>query len=105
MFPRFAPASIQPTMPVLSFTLSEDAVSVLRDTLICLNKFSDDVSFEAQNDKVRLSTLLLRVSSERKNMRERESEREGERVEMTWTSRGYKQALNANGVLAKNQVV
>lgn len=39
-------------MAVVSFTLSEEAVAALRDALICLNKFSDDVSFEAQKDKV-----------------------------------------------------
>jgi len=42
-------------MAVVSFTLSEEAVAALRDALICLNKFSDDVSFEAQKDKVRIS--------------------------------------------------
>ncbi|RBQ72599.1 hypothetical protein VDGD_05673 [Verticillium dahliae] len=44
-------------MPLLAFTLSEDAVSALRDALICLNKFSDDVSFEAQKDKFVLTAL------------------------------------------------
>ncbi|KAM0323309.1 hypothetical protein ACHAQA_008901 [Verticillium albo-atrum] len=44
-------------MPLLTFTLSEDAVSALRDALICLNKFSDDVSFEAQKDKFVLTAL------------------------------------------------
>lgn len=39
-------------MAVLSLTLSEDAVAALRDALVCLNKFSDDVSLEAQKDKV-----------------------------------------------------
>ncbi|KAG7123327.1 DNA repair protein rad9 like [Verticillium longisporum] len=44
-------------MPLLAFTLIEDAVSALRDALICLNKFSDDVSFEAQKDKFVLTAL------------------------------------------------
>jgi cell cycle checkpoint control protein RAD9A len=39
-------------MAIVSFTLNEDAVAALRDALVCLNKFSDDVSFEAQKDKV-----------------------------------------------------
>lgn len=39
-------------MAVLNLTLSEDAVVALRDALICLHKFSDDVSLEAQKDKV-----------------------------------------------------
>lgn len=37
----------------LSFTLSEDGVGGFRDALICLNKFSDDVSLEAREDLVR----------------------------------------------------
>lgn len=40
-------------MAVLSFTLSEEGVSAFRDALICLNKFSDDVSLEARKDSVR----------------------------------------------------
>jgi cell cycle checkpoint control protein RAD9A len=40
-------------MAVLSFTLSEDGVGAFRDALICLNKFSDDVSVEARKDSVR----------------------------------------------------
>jgi cell cycle checkpoint control protein RAD9A len=39
-------------MAVLNFTLSEEGVSAFRDALICLNKFSDDVSFEARKDSV-----------------------------------------------------
>ncbi|PHH50988.1 DNA repair protein rad9 [Ceratocystis fimbriata CBS 114723] len=44
-------------MSVLSFTLSDDGVSSLRDALICLNKFHDEVSLEAQRDKFMLSAL------------------------------------------------
>ncbi|KAL2760928.1 hypothetical protein ACRALDRAFT_2039460 [Sodiomyces alcalophilus JCM 7366] len=44
-------------MAVLNLTLSEDAVVALRDALICLNKFSDDVSLEAQKDKLILTAL------------------------------------------------
>lgn len=39
-------------MALLSFTLSEEGVSAFRDALICLNKFSDDVSLEARKDSV-----------------------------------------------------
>ncbi len=39
-------------MAVLNFTLSEEGVSAFRDALICLNKFSDDVSLEARKDSV-----------------------------------------------------
>ncbi|KFH43932.1 DNA repair protein-like protein [Hapsidospora chrysogenum ATCC 11550] len=37
-------------MAVLTFTLSEEGVGAFRDALICLNKFSDDVSLEARRD-------------------------------------------------------
>lgn len=39
-------------MAVLAFTLSEEGVGAFRDALICLNKFSDDVSLEARRDSV-----------------------------------------------------
>jgi cell cycle checkpoint control protein RAD9A len=39
-------------MTVLSFTLSDEGVNAFRDALICLNKFSDDVSLEARKDSV-----------------------------------------------------
>lgn len=45
-------------MAVLNFTLSDDGVAAFRDALICLNKFSDDVSLEARKDSVSLFTLL-----------------------------------------------
>ncbi len=45
-------------MAVLSFTLSEEGVAAFRDALICLNKFSDDVSLEARKDSVGLSSCL-----------------------------------------------
>ncbi|TGJ88412.1 hypothetical protein E0Z10_g305 [Xylaria hypoxylon] len=44
-------------MAVLKFTLSEDGVSVLRDALICLGKFSDEVSLEAKRDRLVLTAL------------------------------------------------
>ncbi|KAK7415709.1 hypothetical protein QQZ08_012266 [Neonectria magnoliae] len=44
-------------MALLNFTLSEEGVSALRDALICLNKFSDDVSLEARRDSLVLTTL------------------------------------------------
>ncbi len=42
-------------MPVVSFTLSDEGVTALRDALTCLNKFSEDVSFEAKKDTVSYS--------------------------------------------------
>ncbi|KAI0103858.1 Rad9-domain-containing protein [Nemania sp. FL0031] len=44
-------------MAVLKFTLSEDGVSVLRDALACLGKFSDEVSLEAKKDRLVLTAL------------------------------------------------
>ncbi|KAE9581833.1 DNA repair protein rad9 [Colletotrichum fructicola] len=44
-------------MAILNFTLSEDAVTALREVLTCLNKFSDEVSLEAKKDQLVLSTL------------------------------------------------
>ncbi|KAM5353902.1 hypothetical protein ACJ41O_000552 [Fusarium nematophilum] len=44
-------------MALLNFTLSEEGVSAFRDALICLNKFSDDVSLEARKDFFVLTTL------------------------------------------------
>ncbi|KAI1188328.1 Rad9-domain-containing protein [Nemania serpens] len=44
-------------MAVLQFTLSEDGVSVLRDALTCLSKFSDEVSLEAKRDRLVLTAL------------------------------------------------
>lgn len=51
-------------MAVLNFTLSEDSVAVLRDALICLNKFSDDVSLEARKDSVSNSSHLAGCSTD-----------------------------------------
>ena len=49
------------TCPVLTFTLSEEGVAAFRDALVCLNKFSDDVSLEARKESVRAwLTLHLR---------------------------------------------
>ncbi|KAI0400346.1 Rad9-domain-containing protein [Xylaria palmicola] len=44
-------------MPVLKFTLSEDGVSVLREALVCLGKFSEEVSLEAKKDRLVLTAL------------------------------------------------
>lgn len=38
--------------PVLIFTLSEEGVSALRDVLVCLNKFNEEVCLEARKDQV-----------------------------------------------------
>lgn len=51
-------------MAVLSFTLSEEGVAAFRDALICLNKFSDDVSMEARKDSVSLSGPAFFSSSD-----------------------------------------
>ena len=45
------------SMALLNFTLSEEGVAAFRDALICLNKFSDDVSLEARKDSVRNSQV------------------------------------------------
>ncbi|RCI07618.1 hypothetical protein L249_1679 [Ophiocordyceps polyrhachis-furcata BCC 54312] len=45
-------------MPVLSFILSEDGVAAFREALICLSKFSDDVSLEARKDSQFVLTTL-----------------------------------------------
>ncbi|KKA30831.1 hypothetical protein TD95_004660 [Thielaviopsis punctulata] len=39
-------------MAVLSFTLSEEGVNCLREAITCLSRFHDEVSLEAQRDKV-----------------------------------------------------
>ncbi|KAJ2980952.1 hypothetical protein NUW58_g6810 [Xylaria curta] len=44
-------------MAVLKFTLSENGVSVLRDALACLGKFSEEVSLEAKKDRLVLTAL------------------------------------------------
>lgn len=41
--------------PILLFTLSEEGVNALRDVLICLNKFNEEVCLEAKKDQVRCS--------------------------------------------------
>ncbi|EFZ02920.2 DNA repair protein Rad9 [Metarhizium robertsii ARSEF 23] len=51
-------------MAILSFTLSEEGVSAFRDALICLNKFSDDISLEARKDSSLISLFRSRSSSE-----------------------------------------
>ncbi|MBE3049467.1 hypothetical protein IMZ48_44605 [Candidatus Bathyarchaeota archaeon] len=38
--------------PVLVFTLSEEGVSALRDVLVCLNKFNEEICLEARKDQV-----------------------------------------------------
>lgn len=43
-------------MALVTFTLSEDGVGAFNDALVCIHKFSDDVSLEVKKDKVR-STL------------------------------------------------
>ena len=40
-------------MALVSFTLSEEGVGAFNDALVCIHKFSDDVSLEVKKDKVR----------------------------------------------------
>uniref|UniRef100_A0A0D2Y5D9 Uncharacterized protein n=1 Tax=Fusarium oxysporum (strain Fo5176) TaxID=660025 RepID=A0A0D2Y5D9_FUSOF len=54
-------------MALLNFTLSEEGVSAFRDALICLNKFSDDVSLEARKDSICDDQVLLPVPVPRKS--------------------------------------
>ncbi|PHH82870.1 hypothetical protein CDD82_4508 [Ophiocordyceps australis] len=44
-------------MHVLSFTLSLEGLNAFRDALICLSKFSEDVSLEARRDRFTLTTI------------------------------------------------
>ncbi|KAK2861471.1 hypothetical protein FQN49_004167, partial [Arthroderma sp. PD_2] len=44
-------------MASVSFTLLPEALLQLRDVLICLSKFNETVSIEAESDSLRLSTL------------------------------------------------
>lgn len=46
-------------MALLNFTLSEEGVSTFRDALVCLTKFSDDVSLEARKDSVSAAQYLF----------------------------------------------
>lgn len=39
-------------MTLVSFTLSEEGVGAFNDALVCIHKFSDDVSLEVKKDKV-----------------------------------------------------
>lgn len=45
-------------MALVNFTLSEDGVSAFNDALVCIHKFSDDVSLEIKKDKV-ISSLWI----------------------------------------------
>lgn len=51
-------------MAVLNFSLNEEGVASLRDALICLNKFSDDVSLEARKDSVNLPSMPFNLCLE-----------------------------------------
>ncbi|POS78148.1 hypothetical protein DHEL01_v203455 [Diaporthe helianthi] len=50
-------------MALVNFTLSEDGVSAFNDALVCMNKFSDDVSLEVKKDKLVLTALNLTMSA------------------------------------------
>lgn len=43
---------------LLKFTLSEDAAAAFYDALLCLNRFSDDVSFDATREKVSFPAIV-----------------------------------------------
>ena len=45
--------------PVLLLTLSEEGVSGLRDVLVCLNKFNEEVCLEARKDQVYTPPLYI----------------------------------------------
>lgn len=45
-------------MALVSFTLSEEGVGAFNDALLCIHKFSDDVSLEIKKDEVRDATML-----------------------------------------------
>lgn len=46
-------------MALLNFSLSPEALSRLHDVLICLGKFSENVSIQALADKVGGRTILM----------------------------------------------
>ncbi|KAH8781483.1 Rad9-domain-containing protein [Diaporthe sp. PMI_573] len=50
-------------MALVNFTLSEDGVSAFNDALVCIHKFSDDVSLEIKKDKLVLTALNLTKSA------------------------------------------
>lgn len=50
-------------MALVSFTLSEEGVGAFNDALMCVNKFSDDVSLEVRKDKVRTARPAFAVPS------------------------------------------
>ncbi|KAH9899018.1 Rad9-domain-containing protein [Xylariomycetidae sp. FL2044] len=50
-------------MAVLKFTLSEEGVSVLREALVCLVKFNDEVTLEAKQERLTFTTLNLSKSA------------------------------------------
>ncbi|KAL1871419.1 hypothetical protein Daus18300_004786 [Diaporthe australafricana] len=50
-------------MALVNFTLSEDGVGAFNDALVCIHKFSDDVSLEIKKDKLILTALNLTKSA------------------------------------------
>lgn len=50
-------------MALVSFTLSEEGVGAFNDALLCIHKFSDDVSLEIKKDKLVLTALNLTKSA------------------------------------------
>ncbi|KAG6365260.1 hypothetical protein INS49_006869 [Diaporthe citri] len=50
-------------MALVNFTLSEDGVGAFNDALVCIQKFSDDVSLEIKKDKLVLTALNLTKSA------------------------------------------
>ncbi|KAJ0387453.1 hypothetical protein COL922a_002275 [Colletotrichum nupharicola] len=60
-------------MAILNFTLSEDAVTALREVLTCLNKFSDEVSLEAKKEQALINIFRSRGGGDPTRDRERET--------------------------------
>lgn len=50
-------------MALVNFTLSEEGVGAFNDALVCIHKFSDDVSLEVKKDKLVLTALNLTQSA------------------------------------------
>jgi len=51
-------------MAVLHMTLTEEGVTFLRDALLCLAKFSEEVTIEARRDQVCLPMNVVAVTIE-----------------------------------------
>lgn len=50
-------------MALVSFTLNEEGVGAFNDALLCIHKFSDDVSLEIKKDIVRYATISSQLEA------------------------------------------